>query len=42
VRTDIQLIDTGATPIGRVQIGDTATKSFVAAFDDVVLDQAPG
>ncbi len=34
--------NTGTTPIGRVQIGDTAAKTFTANFDHVVLDQAPG
>ncbi|MCU1360100.1 MAG: regulator of chromosome condensation, partial [Ilumatobacteraceae bacterium] len=34
--------DTGATPIGLVQLGDTAAKTFVANFDHLVVDQAPG
>lgn len=42
VRTVIQSMDTGSTPIGRIQIGDTAAKTFTVNFDDVVLDQAPG
>jgi hypothetical protein len=42
VPSDWWRIDTGVTPIGRIQIGDTAAKTFVAAFDDVVLDQSPG
>jgi hypothetical protein len=33
-------IDTGAVPIGRIQIGDTAAKTFVVAFDDVVWDES--
>jgi len=34
--------NTGATPIGRIQIGDSAAKTFTATFDHIVLDQAPG
>ncbi len=34
--------DTGTTPIGRVQIGDTAAKTFTMNFDRVRLDQTPG
>lgn len=34
--------NTGTTPIGRIQIGDTAAKTFTANWDDVVLDTAPG
>ncbi len=34
--------DTGTTPIGRIQIGDTAAKTFTANFDHVVLDQVVG
>jgi len=34
--------DTGTTPVGRIQIGDTAAKTFTVNFDHVVLDQAPG
>ena len=34
--------NTGTTAIGRVQIGDTAAKTFTANFDHVVVDQAPG
>ncbi len=33
---------TGTTPIGRIQIGDNAAKTWTVNFDDVVLDQAPG
>ena len=29
--------DTGTTPIGRIQIGDTAAKTWVGNFDDVSL-----
>ena len=34
--------NTGTTPVGRVQIGDTAAKTFTVNFDDVRLDQVPG
>ncbi len=34
--------NTGTTPIGRIQIGDNAAKTFTANFDDVVLDQTAG
>ena len=34
--------NTGTTPIGRIQIGDTAAKTFTVNWDDVVLDTAPG
>jgi hypothetical protein len=34
--------DTGTNPIGRVQIGDNAAKTFTVNFDDVVVDQTPG
>ncbi len=34
--------DTGTTPVGRVEIGDTAAGTFTVNFDDVVVDQAPG
>jgi PKD repeat protein len=34
--------DTGTTPVGRIQIGDTAAKTFTANFDHVVLDQVVG
>jgi chitodextrinase len=34
--------DTGTAPIARVQIGDTAAKTWTANWDDVVLDGAPG
>jgi chitodextrinase len=34
--------DTGTAPIGRVQIGDTAAKTWTVNFDDVRLDQTPG
>jgi hypothetical protein len=32
----------GATPVGRVQIGDTAAKTWSINFDDVVVDLVPG
>jgi hypothetical protein len=34
--------DTGTTPIGRIQIGDTAAKTFTANWDDVRLDLVAG
>ena len=34
--------NTGTTAVGRIQIGDTAAKTFTANFDHVVLDEAPG
>jgi hypothetical protein len=34
--------NTGTTPVGRIQIGDTATNSWTINFDDIRLDQLPG
>ena len=34
--------DTGTTPVGRIQIGDTAAKTFTANFDTVIVDVAAG
>ena len=34
--------DTGTSPIGRIQIGDTSASTFTANFDDVRLDQQAG
>jgi hypothetical protein len=34
--------DTGTDPIGRVQVGDTAAKTWTANFDDIRLDTTPG
>ena len=34
--------NTGTTPVGRIQIGDTAAKTWTANWDDVVVDQAVG
>jgi hypothetical protein len=34
--------DTGPDPAGRVQIGDTAAKTWTINFDDVVVDTVPG
>ena len=34
--------NTGTTAIGRVQIGDTAAKTFTVNFDNVRVDTAPG
>jgi hypothetical protein len=46
-RDGVRIVDawtanTGTVPIGRVQIGDTAAKTWVANWDDVVLDAVPG
>ena len=35
-------VDTGTSPVGRIQIGDSAAKTFTASFDDVVVDGFPG
>ncbi|MFN8233932.1 MAG: hypothetical protein U0V56_10840, partial [Actinomycetota bacterium] len=32
-------VDVGATPIGRVQIGDTASKTWIASLDDVTVEE---
>jgi alpha-tubulin suppressor-like RCC1 family protein len=34
--------NTGTTPVGRVQIGDSAAKTWSINIDDVRLDQSPG
>jgi hypothetical protein len=34
--------NTGTTPVGRIQIGDTAAKTWTANFDDVAFDLAAG
>ncbi len=34
--------DTGTEAVGRIQIGDTAAKTWTANWDDVVVDQASG
>ncbi len=34
--------NTGTSPVGRIQIGDSAAKTFTANFDDVVVDGFPG
>jgi hypothetical protein len=39
---DAWIADTGPDPIGRIQIGDNAAKSWTINFDEVRLDQAPG
>jgi hypothetical protein len=36
------LTDTGTAPVGRIQIGDTAAKTFTANFDHVRLDLVAG
>jgi hypothetical protein len=46
-RDGVQIVNnwvanTGTTPIGRVEIGDTAAGTFTLNFDDVVVDQTPG
>jgi hypothetical protein len=33
--------NTGTTPVGRINIGDTAAKTWTANFDNVVVDQEP-
>jgi hypothetical protein len=33
--------NTGTTPVGRVEIGDTLARTFTANFDDVVVDAQP-
>lgn len=35
-------VSTGTTPVGRIQIGDNAPKTWTASFDDIVVDTAPG
>jgi Domain of unknown function (DUF5122) beta-propeller len=35
-------VSSGTTAVGRVQIGDTAAKTWGANFDDVLVDAAPG
>jgi hypothetical protein len=34
--------NTGTTQVGRIEIGDTAAKTFTVNFDDVVVDQQVG
>jgi hypothetical protein len=34
--------DTGTTPVGRIEVGDTTAKTWSGNFDDVVLDSTPG
>jgi chitodextrinase len=34
--------DSGTTPVGRIQIGDTAAKTWTANFDDVIVDGDAG
>jgi hypothetical protein len=33
--------NTGSTPVGRINLGDTAAKTWTANFDNVVVDQEP-
>jgi hypothetical protein len=46
-RDGIQIVNawaanTGTTPVGRIEIGDTLARTFTANFDDVVVDQVQG
>jgi hypothetical protein len=46
-RDGVEIVDswaanTGTTPIGRVEIGDTLARTYTINFDDVVLDDHPG
>jgi hypothetical protein len=34
--------NSGTTPVGRIQIGDSVAKTFTVNFDDVVVDGYPG
>jgi chitodextrinase len=34
--------NTGTDPIGRIQLGDTGTKTWTINYDDIRLDQSPG
>jgi len=34
--------NTGTTGVGRVEVGDTAAKTWTINFDDVVVDSDPG
>jgi hypothetical protein len=34
--------DTGTSPVGRIEIGDTTAKTWSGNLDDVVLDSTPG
>ena len=36
------VVNTGTTPVGRMEIGDTAAGTFTVNFDDVVVDQTAG
>ena len=36
------IANSGTVPVGRVQIGDAAAKTWSISFDDVRLDQTPG
>jgi hypothetical protein len=33
--------DTGTSPVGRIEIGDTLARTFTANFDDVMVDTSP-
>ena len=39
---DKWVADTGTTPVGRINIGDTSAKTWSANFDQVQVDVAPG
>ena len=36
------IANTGTSPIGRIEIGDTTAGTFTLGFDDIVVDQQPG
>ncbi len=36
------VVNAGTTPVGRIEIGDTAAGTFTVNFDDVVVDQTAG
>jgi hypothetical protein len=46
-RDGIQIVNawaanTGTTPVGRIEIGDTLARTFTMNVDDVVVDRSPG
>lgn len=34
--------NTGSTPIGRIEIGDTLARTLTINFDDVIVELVPG
>jgi hypothetical protein len=34
--------NTGTTPVGRIEIGDTLARTFTMNVDDVVIDEITG